>query len=85
MFVIQAGMTTDSIDREVHNAIIASGCYPSPLLYGTVGNLFPKSICTSVNNIVCHGIPDSTVLQKGDILNIDITIFKGYFNCNNRI
>lgn len=50
--------------------IIGNGAYPSPLNY----HGFPKSICTSVNNVACHGIPDSRPLQDGDILNVDITV-----------
>lgn len=50
--------------------IIGNGAYPSPLNY----HGFPKSICTSVNNVACHGIPDSRPLQEGDILNVDITV-----------
>ncbi|ORZ41190.1 peptidase M24, structural domain-containing protein [Catenaria anguillulae PL171] len=69
------GVTTDHIDSVVHAATIARGAYPSPLNY--VG--FPKSCCTSVNEVICHGIPDQRPLQDGDILNIDVSIFKdGY-------
>lgn len=50
--------------------IIGNGAYPSPLNYRG----FPKSICTSVNNVACHGIPDSRPLQNGDILNVDVTV-----------
>lgn len=65
------GVTTDEIDELVHRETLARGGYPSPLNY----NRFPKSCCTSVNEVVCHGIPDDTVLVEGDIINIDITIF----------
>lgn len=65
------GVTTDEIDAMVHAETLARGGYPSPLNY----NRFPKSCCTSVNEVVCHGIPDDTVLVEGDIINIDITIF----------
>lgn len=65
------GVTTDSIDRIVHEECIKRDSYPSPLNY----HGFPKSCCTSINEIICHGIPDSTVLQEGDIVNLDITIF----------
>lgn len=54
--------------------IIGNGAYPSPLNY----HGFPKSICTSVNNVACHGIPDSRPLQEGDILNVDVTVSKTY-------
>lgn len=51
--------------------IIENGAYPSPLGYGG----FPKSVCTSVNECICHGIPDSRALQDGDIINIDVTVY----------
>jgi len=66
------GVTTDQLDTIAHNATIEHNAYPSPLNYHN----FPKSICTSVNQVICHGIPDSRPLQNGDILNIDITIYK---------
>lgn len=69
--VVKPGITTDEIDRVVHEATIARGMYPSPLNYYN----FPKSMCTSINEIICHGIPDSTVLQEGDIVNLDISSF----------
>ncbi len=65
------GMTTDEIDAFVHRLTVEAGAYPSPLNY----NGFPKSVCTSVNEVICHGIPDSRPLQDGDILNIDVTVF----------
>ncbi|KAL6863176.1 Methionine aminopeptidase 1 [Amphichorda felina] len=69
------GVTTDYIDKIVHEACIARNSYPSPLNY----NHFPKSCCTSVNEVICHGIPDQRVLLDGDILNIDISIYhEGY-------
>jgi methionyl aminopeptidase len=71
----KVGVTTDEIDKVVHEAIISRGAYPSTLNYRG----FPKSCCTSVNEVICHGIPDSRALQDGDILNIDITVFyKGF-------
>jgi methionyl aminopeptidase len=66
------GATTDDIDAVVHDVIVSHGAYPSPL--GYLG--FPKSVCTSLNEVICHGIPDSTVMQEGDILNVDVTAFK---------
>ena len=66
----QAGVTTDEIDEFVHGLCIAKRVYPSPLRY--LG--FPKSVCTSVNNVACHGIPDDRRLEDGDIVNIDITV-----------
>ncbi|XP_014273378.1 methionine aminopeptidase 1D, mitochondrial isoform X2 [Halyomorpha halys] len=67
----QAGITTDDINIFVHRQCINHGAYPSPLNY----HHFPKSICTSVNNVVCHGIPDSRPLQNGEILNVDVTVY----------
>ncbi|BCT75956.1 methionine aminopeptidase [Sinomonas cyclohexanicum] len=69
---IRPGVTTDHLDRVGHEFLIAHGAYPSTLGYRG----FPKSLCTSVNEVICHGIPDSTVLNDGDIVNIDITAFK---------
>ncbi|XP_062460734.1 methionine aminopeptidase 1D, mitochondrial isoform X2 [Pezoporus occidentalis] len=72
---LKVGMTTEEIDSIVHHEIISQNAYPSPLGYGG----FPKSVCTSVNNVVCHGIPDSRPLQDGDIINIDVTVYyNGY-------
>jgi methionyl aminopeptidase len=68
---VRPGITTDDLDAVAHEACIARGGYPSPLGY----NGFPKSLCTSVNEVICHGIPDSTVLQDGDIVNCDVTIY----------
>lgn len=70
------GVTTDELDRIGHEFLIENGAYPSALQYRG----FPKSICTSVNEVICHGIPDNTVLQEGDIVNIDITAFKDGFH-----
>eukprot|EP00985_Skeletonema_marinoi_P027019 scaffold21540_cov237-Skeletonema_marinoi.AAC.1 len=68
---VRPGITTDEIDRIVHEASIERGAYPSPLNYHN----FPKSCCTSVNEVICHGIPDDRQLQEGDIVNIDITCY----------
>ena len=68
---IAPGVTTDELDRVGHEYLLDHGAYPSTLGYRG----FPKSLCTSVNEVVCHGIPDSTVLRDGDIVNIDITAF----------
>jgi len=68
---VRPGMTTDDIDRIVHEATLERNSYPSPLNY----HGFPKSCCTSINEIICHGIPDSTVIPDGAIMNIDVTIF----------
>ncbi|KAK4483174.1 hypothetical protein RD792_010354 [Penstemon davidsonii] len=69
--VIRPGITTDEIDAVVHEATIAAGGYPSPLNY----YFFPKSCCTSVNEVICHGIPDARKLEDGDIVNVDVTVF----------
>jgi methionyl aminopeptidase len=70
------GVTTGELDRLCHDFIIKHGAYPSPLNYKG----FPKSICTSVNEVVCHGIPGEQVLKTGDIINLDITTtLDGYF------
>lgn len=68
---IAPGVTTDELDRIAHEYICDMGAYPSCLDY--MG--FPKSICTSINEVICHGIPDSTVLQEGDIINLDVTAY----------
>jgi methionyl aminopeptidase len=68
---VRVGMTTDELDRICHEACIARGGYPSPLFYKG----FPKSLCTSVNEVICHGIPDDRVLEDGDIVNCDVTIY----------
>ncbi|KAG9148242.1 hypothetical protein Leryth_025044 [Lithospermum erythrorhizon] len=69
--LVKPGITTDDIDQAVHQMIIDNGAYPSPLGYGG----FPKSVCTSVNECICHGIPDSRALEEGDIVNIDVTVY----------
>ncbi|MBE2248312.1 MAG: type I methionyl aminopeptidase [Myxococcus sp.] len=68
---VKPGVTTDSIDAYSHDLIVSLGGYPSPLNYRG----FPKSICSSVNEVICHGIPDGRVLLDGDIVNLDITVF----------
>ncbi len=68
---VAPGVTTDELDRVGHEFLIANGAYPSTLGYRG----FPKSLCTSINEVICHGIPDSTVLAEGDIVNIDITAY----------
>ncbi|KVH97615.1 Peptidase M24A, methionine aminopeptidase, subfamily 1 [Cynara cardunculus var. scolymus] len=85
--LVRPSVTTNEIDKAVHQMIIDAGAYPSPLGYGG----FPKSVCTSVNECMCHGIPDSrqlqncillpvlSFLQDGDIINIDVTVYlNGY-------
>ncbi len=71
------GATTDELDRVAHTESLARGAYPSPLGYGGAANPFPKSVCTSVNEVICHGIPDSSRLREGDIVNVDVTVFLG--------
>ncbi len=74
---IQPGVATDDLDRVGHEFLCDHGAYPSTLGYPGSGRgpAFPKSLCTSVNEVICHGIPDSTVLHDGDIVNIDITAY----------
>ncbi len=73
---LRVGMTTDDINTLVHEDTMRRGAYPAPLNYRG----FPKSVCTSVNEIVCHGIPGSQVLREGDIVNVDVTTFyKGFY------
>lgn len=67
------GMTTDQLDQIGHDFLVANNAYPSTLGYRG----FPKSLCTSLNEVICHGIPDDTVLEEGDVLNVDITAFIG--------
>ncbi len=71
--VLKPGITTDEIDAYVHQLCIERNAYPSPLNYSG----FPKSVCTSVNEVICHGIPDSRVLLDGDIVNLDVTCYIG--------
>jgi methionyl aminopeptidase len=68
---LKAGITTDDINTLVHDYTIKHGAWPSPLNY----NGFPKSVCTSVNEVVCHGIPGKRVLHDGDIINVDVTSY----------
>lgn len=70
---IVPGVTTDQLDKVGHEFLLDHKAYPSTLGYRG----FPKSLCSSLNEVICHGIPDSTVVQDGDILNIDITAFIG--------
>jgi methionyl aminopeptidase len=70
---VAPGVSTDTLDRIGHEFLVGNGAYPSTLGYRG----FPKSLCTSVNEVVCHGIPDSRELVEGDIVNVDITAFIG--------
>jgi len=73
---VKPGITTDEIDEIVHKATIERNCYPSPLNY----RKFPKSVCTSVNEAICHGIPDRRKLVEGDIVNIDVSAYYDGFH-----
>jgi methionyl aminopeptidase len=75
------GVTTDELDKIAHEYIISQGAYPSTLGYRG----FPKSCCTSLNEVICHGIPDDTVIQDGDILNVDITAYKDGFHGDSNV
>lgn len=68
---VAPGVTTDALDELAHTLIVEAGAYPSPLDY----NGFPKSLCTSVNEVICHGIPDDRALRDGDIVNLDVTVY----------
>ena len=70
---VRPGITTEELDVIAHDACIERGAYPSPLNY----HGYPKSICTSVNEVICHGIPDDRSLQDGDIVNVDVTAYVG--------
>jgi methionyl aminopeptidase len=75
--VVKPGATTDDIDAVVHEFLCDNGAYPSTLGYPSSAGApnYTKSCCTSLNEVICHGIPDSTVIQDGDICNIDVTAF----------
>jgi len=77
---VRVGATTDEIDEAVHQATIDRGAYPSPLHY----HGFPKSVCTSINEVVCHGIPGTNItLNEGDIVNIDVSCYYMGFHGDN--
>jgi methionyl aminopeptidase len=69
---IKDGMTTEDLDAIVHEYICDQGAYPSTLGYRG----FPKSLCTSINEVICHGIPSEQIIREGDIVNLDVTAFK---------
>jgi methionyl aminopeptidase len=78
---VRAGISTDEINKIVHDYTLANGAVPAPLGY----NGFPKSVCTSVNSCICHGVPDGTILKEGDSINIDVTsILDGYYGDTSR-
>ncbi|WFD42023.1 methionyl aminopeptidase [Malassezia psittaci] len=74
--LIRPGITTDEIDKKLVEASIKRECYPSPLGY----HGYPKSVCTSVNEVICHGIPDRRKLKDGDLINLDVTLFHNGFH-----
>ena len=80
---IKLGMNTEEIDKLVHDFTVNNGAIPAPLNYGG----FPKSVCVSINDVVCHGIPsEDTVLMDGDIVNVDVsTIYNGYYSDASRM
>ncbi|QZA79332.1 type I methionyl aminopeptidase [Deefgea tanakiae] len=85
---IKPGVTTEEIDRLCHEYMInVQGTIPAPLNYCPPGYIpYPKSICTSVNNVICHGIPNDKPLKNGDVVNLDITVIKdGYHGDNSRM
>jgi methionyl aminopeptidase len=85
---VKPGVTTNYLNDICHNYIIKNNAIPAPLNYRGSGNAppFPKSICTSINHVICHGIPDNTILKEGDILNIDVTvILDGYYGDTSRM
>lgn len=75
---IVPGITTQEIDRQLHNFMCKNGAYPSDLLYKG----FPKSCMISINEVICHGIPDSRELEDGDVVNIDVTLFLNGFHAD---
>ena len=79
---VQPGVTTEELDRLCHGFILDNNAVPAPLNYKG----FPKSICTSINHVVCHGIPGARRLDEGDILNIDVTvILDGWYGDTSRM
>ena len=77
---VKVGVTTDELDRICHDYIVnEQKAIPAPLNYRG----FPKSICTSVNHVICHGIPGEKKLKKGDIINIDVTVIKDEYHGDN--
>ena len=85
---VQPGVTTEEIDRLCHDYMVnVQDTIPAPLNYAPPGHApYPKSICTSINNQICHGIPSDRVLKKGDVVNIDITVIKnGYHGDTSRM
>lgn len=73
---VRSGITTNELDKIAHDFTLSHDAKPAPLGY----HGYPKSICTSVNDVICHGVPDQTVLKEGDIVNIDVTCYKYGFH-----
>ena len=86
---LKAGVTTEELDRLAHDYMVnVQGTIPAPLNYAPGGHKpYPKSICTSINHQVCHGIPNDKPLKKGDIMNIDVTVITkdGWYGDNSRM
>ncbi|AXK40254.1 type I methionyl aminopeptidase [Crenobacter cavernae] len=85
---VKAGVTTEEIDKLCHDYMVdVQGTIPAPLNYAPDGhNPYPKSVCTSVNHVICHGIPNDKPLKNGDVLNIDVTVIKeGYHGDTSRM
>lgn len=79
---VQPGVTTNELNHECHEYILAHDAIPAPLNYKG----FPKSICTSINHVVCHGIPDNKALREGDVVNIDVTVIvDGWYGDTSRM
>ncbi len=79
---VEVGMTTDEVNRICHDFIVSHGGKPASLHYRG----FPKSVCTSVNHVVCHGIPGQQVLKEGDIMNVDVTVIvEGFYGDTSRM
>jgi len=74
--MVEPGVSTEALDRKAHELTLSAGAIPAPLNYKG----YPKSICTSVNHCICHGVPTDYILQEGDIINIDVTCIKGGFH-----
>ncbi len=74
--LVQPGVTTEEIDKACHERAIELNAYPSPLMYPGSVEPFPKSLCTSINEVICHGIPDDRPMEDGDVVNFDVTLYK---------
>lgn len=74
--LVRPGVTTQEIDEALHQKIVSGGAYPSPLNFKG----FPKSVATSVNSVAAHGVPDECPLERGDLVNVDVTVFLNGFH-----